>query len=353
MIYSTFKKRPYLARLLLGLVFVVGVVELALASSDIFPGRYDWILGCLLFVTTLAWMGAAALTGIVAPADNTVMKCTYRVLLIFPFAIVAFVAAGLQPFSQPVGLTLWVWMALAGLVGALTPRNIGARTYVLLVIGPLLVSIGVLAFFPPITSLPRPDWENWHSIETALLLGSYVLAAFLLYGALLSRLAWTERLRSNLLFISVAVSTLALVTLTLGFVVKLGNDLLTVALFGLLILLPFGAALLRAIWSEQCRERRLRDFRVSVTALGIAMSSHWVIMIVAVTGDVFLLGGSSFGAMILMPVMAGIVVSVPLGYLISEMRHPHRNVLVAAIGPGLLMLMIMCFYWFDVLDKSF
>ena len=66
MIYSTFKKRPYLARLLLGLVFVVGVVELALASSDIFPGRYDWIFGSLLFATILAWTGGAALAGAIA-----------------------------------------------------------------------------------------------------------------------------------------------------------------------------------------------------------------------------------------------------------------------------------------------
>ena len=53
-----------------------------------------------------------------------------------------------------------------------------------------------------------------------------------------------------------------------------------------------------------------------------------------------------------MPVIAGMFIAVPAGYLISEMRHPHRNVLVAAIGPGLLMFLIMSYYWLGVLDKG-
>ena len=105
--------------------------------------------------------------------------------------------------------------------------------------------------------------------------------------------------------------------------------------------------------SQQRGERRLSEFKVVVAALGIAIASYWVVAIAALATAVALMGSSPFGVMFLLPVLAGIVVSVPAGYLISEMRHPHRNVLVAVIGPGLLMMMMMSFYWFEVLGKGF
>ena len=184
------------------------------------------------------------------------------------------------------------------------------------------------------------------------LLGLYGLVVFLLFRVFLSRLAWIDRLRSNLLFIPVVIVTIVTATLTLGGVLW-ATDLQTAALFGLVILAPFGGTTLRAMRSEQRGERRSSAFKVTVAALGIAMSSYWMVAIVAFTAAVALMGGSPFGVMFLLPILAGIIVFVPAGYLISEMRHPYRNFLVAAIGPGLLMMMMMSFYWFEVLGKGF
>ncbi len=355
MTYSTFRDRPYLSRLLLGLIFVVGVAEVALAGTGIFPARYDWILGCLLLATTLSWTGVTALAGATAPLGNTVMKIAYGVLSVFPLAFVASMIAGLvlsdssmdvewlSPFSQPAGLTLWAWMALAGLVGSLAPRDISAKAYVPLVITPLITGMGVLAYFLPGESLPQQSWVGWRFIGYALL-GLYGLAVFLLFRAFLLRLTWTDRLRSNLLFAPVAVSTVALTVLTLAYVLSAGGTP-AVALFGLVILLPFGFVLLRDMRSEL-------DLRVTVGALAVAMSSYWVIVVVAVAVGLYFLR-ADIGWVLFLPLMAGIVVSVPTGYLISEMRHPCRNVLVAIIGPGMMMAMIMWFFWFQVIDQSF
>lgn len=74
MIYAMFQGRPGLSYWLLGLLFAIGVAEAALAGIGVFPDKYDWILGFMLFGTVLAWMSAAALAGAVAPASNTVMK---------------------------------------------------------------------------------------------------------------------------------------------------------------------------------------------------------------------------------------------------------------------------------------
>ena len=363
-IYSTFKERPDLSHLLLGLVFVSWFLGMALLDSGVVPDRYDWALGSLLFATTLAWMGGAALAGATAPMSNMVMRYAYGVLAVFPLVFVAHaVALGFhylrfdtdpdwfQLYSPPVAITLWAWMALAGLVGSLAPRDISTKAYISLVTTPLIIGICVVVYHTPYIQLPLPNWEGWNFIGFALL-GFYGLAVFLLFRAFLSRLTRVDRLTSNLMFIPVAVFTVVMATLTLGFVL-VAEGVLTLAMFGLMILLPFEMVQLRAKRSGQCKKRQKRHFRVAVAALGIAMASYWAIMIVAVAGDVFLLGGSSFGVIWLMPFMAGIVVSVPLGSLISGMRHPYRNVLVAAVGPGLLMLMIMCFYWFEVLDKGF
>lgn len=99
-IHSILQKRPGLSYLLLGLVFVIGVAEVVLAGIGIFPDRYDWILGCLLFGTVLAWMSAAALAGAVAPVSNTVMKYAYGVLTAFLLIFVSFAIAILILDSQ-------------------------------------------------------------------------------------------------------------------------------------------------------------------------------------------------------------------------------------------------------------
>ena len=338
----TFHERPHIARLLLGLVFVIGVAAVVLAGSNTLPSRYDWMLGSVLFVTTLAWMGVVALAGTEAPLGNRMMKFAYRVLSVFPLAFIAFVIAGqvlhpdsptavewLNPFGQAVGVTLWGWIALAGLVGSLAPHDTGAKAYVPLVIVPLITGIGIVAYFLPGESLPQQYWVGWHFIGYALL-GLYGLSVFLLFRAVLSRLTGIHRLRSNLLFTPVVVSTVALTILTLAHVLSAGGDM-ALALFGLVIFLPFGLVLLRDMRSEL-------DLRVAVGALAVAMSSYWVIVVVGVVVGIYFLR-ADIGWVLLLPLMAGIVVSVPAGYLISEIRHPYRNILVAAIGPGLLMMM--------------
>ncbi len=304
MIYSVFQEHPYLSRLLLGLISVIGVAEVVIAGTGVFTRMHDWILGCLLLATTLAWAGAAALTGTVAPVGNTAMKYAYGVLLVFPLILLVYMTADLilyQEFfdTEPdwlprsVRLTFWVWMALAGLVGSLTPHNIDARAYVPLIIAPLLVGVGVmvvLAFLLLMLMgsalIPGADWVRWESGGLSLL-GLYGLATFLLFRGFLVRFTWIRRLRVN----------------------------------------------------------------VSLIALGITMASYCVIAILTFRVGVELLYWYASWTLFV-PLPAGIIISIPVGSLISEMRHPYRNVLVAAIGPGLLMLMIMCFYWFSSLQKG-
>ena len=176
MIHSVFQKRPGLSYLLLGLIFVIGVVEAALVGIGAFPDKYDWILGLLLFGTTVAWMGAAALAGVVAPVSNTAMKYAYRVLLLFPLTIVATVIGYLvlsqfyntEPdwlyyFALPVGLILLAWTPVAGLAGALAPRDINTRAYIPLVIAPILAGIGVLAL--PLYSALASSRIPWLGLE--------------------------------------------------------------------------------------------------------------------------------------------------------------------------------------------
>ena len=349
MIHSTFQERPSLSYWLLGLLFAIGVTAMVLAGAGVFSNRYDWILACLLFGTTATWPIAAALAGVTAPMSQRTMKYAYGVLLVF--LIVSIAAMNTYPvlyqsyrteldplsaFGLPIGFTIWAWMTLVGFIGSLAPRYISAKAYIPLVICPLITGIGItglLLMTRP--GVPLPD----ESLGFPLL-GLYGLVVFLLFRVFLSRLAWIDRLRSNLLFIPVVIVTIVTATLTLGGVLW-ATDLQTAALFGLVILAPFGGATLRAMRSEQRGERRSSEFKVTVAALGIAMSSYWMVAIVAFTAAVALMGGSPFGVMFLLPILAGIIVFVPAGYLISEMRHPYRNFLVAAIGPGLLMMMMM------------
>ena len=95
---------------------------------------------------------------------------------------------------------------------------------------------------------------------------------------------------------------------------------MALALFGLVIFLPFGLVLLRDMRSEL-------DLRVAVGALAVAMSSYWVIVVVGVVVGIYFLR-ADIGWVLLLPLMAGIVVSVPAGYLISEIKtslpqHPR------------------------------
>lgn len=366
MIYSTFQEHPHLSRQLLGLVLVIGIVEIALAGAGVFPEKYDWILGCLLFGTVATWPIAAALAGVTAPMSQRTMKYAYRVLLAFLIISIAPMIAywalyrisGTEPdvlsyFTLPMTLILWAWMGMAGFIGSLAPRDTSAMAYTLLVICPLITGMGVMVYLlMTMPGVPLPD----ESVGFPLL-GLYGLAVFLLFRVLLSRLKWPRRLRSGLLLVPAVASTLVLTILTLWGVGWMSDvrtsvfDLRTSVLFGVVILAPFGVVTLRALRSEQSRERQLRDLMIAVVALGIAMASYWVIVLVSfVLGAVILY--SVWALMLLLPIMAGIVVAIPLGRVISRMRHPYRNMLVAAIGPGLVMTTTMCFYWFSSLQKG-
>ena len=360
MIYSTLQERPRLSHLLLVLVLVAWFSEMLLLHSEVIPGKYDWMFGCLLFATILAWMGVAAQIGAATPVDSTMMRYAYGALLVFPLIVAASLTAVefLYPdyddfpsfFEPSLGLILWAWMALAGLVGATAPPGTSAWAYVSLVIAPLLMGIAMVIFLLA-TVIPWPGREGWWDHIEYPLLGSYGLAVFLLSRASLSRLTWTGRFRSNLLFIPVAVFTLVMTILTpWAYVWIFGANLKTTLLFVLVILAPFGMITLRDLRGEQCRERQLRHAKVAVAALSTAMASYWVAVLPPFAAGILL---NTPWWLVFLPLTAGLIVSVPAGYLISEMRHPHRNVLVAAIGPGLLMLMIMCFYWLEVLDKGF
>ena len=368
MIYSTFKKRPYLARLLLGLVFVVGVVELALASSDIFPGRYDWILGCLLFVTTLAWMGAAALAGATAPVSDRGMKYAYGVLLGFPLVVVVSTTAlevqfaTSRDWTEVYALALWLWLVLAGLVGSLAPHKVDARLYIPLVFAPLLIVVGAYSVFLVALVLNNVS-EYWPDRQyiwvTPLVACGWMV--FLLYWRFLSRLKWIHRLQPNLLFISVTVSTVALMVLTIWCTrtALRVTDPLALTLLGALTLAPFGAVTFWYVRSESCREQMLLKVGVSMFALSITMASFCALSLVgsALVAEVSAAGGveaAGWGLAMLFIYILGIsIVSLPAGYLISKMRHPHRNLVVAVMGPGLATLSTMGSFWFGILEKSF
>ena len=375
MTVSKFREHPYLSRLLLGPIFVIGVAEVIVAGTGIFPTRYEWILGCLLFATTLAWTGAVALAGATAPVSNKLMKYAYGVLLVVPLAVVAsFIALGsyelyfgtrnpgwIDQVAVVLVLALWLWMVLVGLVGSLAPRSVDARAYIPLVIAPLLMVVGAYSvLLVSVLEIVNEHWPNWIGRRYTWLppLVAYGWIVFLLYWRLLSRLTWIHRLRSIPVFITLTVSTLALVILAMWAVLR-ATDLLTVALFGVATLAPFGAIIFRSVRPECLREQMLRKVGVSMAALSIAMASYCVVFLV---GLVLLVGvdaaggidAAGWGVVVVIPYILGIfIVSLPVGYLVSKMGHPHRNLLVAAIGPGLVTLSTMGIFWFGILDKSF
>ena len=372
MIYSTFRDRPYLSRLLLGLIFVIGVAEVALAGTGILPTRYDWILGGMLVATTLVWTGVAALAGATAPVSDRGMKYAYGVLLGIPLAIVAFMTAlevqvdTSSDWTTAVwGLALWLWLVLAGLVGSLAPHKVDAKLYIPLVIAPLLIVVGAYSVFLVALVLfnvsdlwPARIGRQYIWLTPFVACGWMV---FLLYWRFLSRLKWTHRLRSNLLFLSVTVSTVALMVLTIWCTrtALRVTDPLALTLLGVLTLAPFGAITFWYVRSESCREQKLRKVGVSMFALSITMASFCAVSLVgsALVAEVSAAGGveaAGWGLAALFIYILGIsIVSLPAGYLVSKMRHPHRNLIVAVMGPGLVTLSTMGSFWFGILEKSF
>ena len=349
LMYSTLQDYPVVTRLLLGLILVAALIVLSESATG--QSRYDSVFGYLLFAITLAWMGAAALAGAAAPVDNKVMRYAYLCLTTLIVVIFASQAVfrvqslnfdtepyWLNPTNAPYTLTLCFWMVLTGLVGALAPKEIDLKAYILLVIAPLLMGIGLLGYLHLVLGfelLPSVAGLS-QDLSGSALLGSYWLAVFLLYRHLLSGPTWANRLRPNRLFIPVLVSTVVLTTSDLGiFLLLHGPADAAVAAF--MILAPFGVFITRS-----------RAQRVSVAALGIAMASYPASIIAALAGGLLIVGPGVW-MMYAIPMVWAVFLSVPVGILIGRMRHPYRNVVVAAIGPGLVTMMIVYFYWIGVL----
>lgn len=372
MTYSKLRDRPYLSRLLLGSIFVIGVAEVALAGTGILPTRFDLVLGVMLVTTTLAWTGAAGLAGATAPVSGRVMKYAYGVLLGLPLAAVVSMTALEVQFDMStdwttavLAPTLWLWMVLVGLTGSLAPHEVDARLYIPLVVFPLLTVVGAYSVFLVALVLDNISelWPAWIGRQyiwlTPFVVCGWML--FLLYWRFLSRLNWIQRLWSNLLFLSVTVSTFALMILALWstWTVLRVTDLLVLTMLGVLTLAPFGAVTFWYVRSESSREQMLRKVGVSMAALSITMASFCAVSLV---GSVLFLevgaaGGveaAGWGMAVLFIYILGIsFASLPAGYLISKMRHPHRNLVVAVMGPGLATLSTMGSFWFGILEKSF
>ena len=51
--------------------------EMALAGINIVPVEYEWGLGGLLLLTTVAWVSAVGLIGVVAPMERDPMEYVY------------------------------------------------------------------------------------------------------------------------------------------------------------------------------------------------------------------------------------------------------------------------------------
>lgn len=145
---------------ILAAISLLLISEMIAAGVDLVPIEHEWILGWLLFLTVLAWIAMAILIGVKAPISHKAMKYAYRILvalLLVAFLPVILAVIGLEFYylllveSSSSSFVLvsifllppFIWLGASGLVGVIAPTNNSTKSYLILVILPLVAAASI------------------------------------------------------------------------------------------------------------------------------------------------------------------------------------------------------------------
>ena len=245
--------------------------EMALAGINIIPVEYEWALGGLLLLTTVAWASAVGLIGVVAPIERDSMSHVYlfRAVLFATCVSVILWGAIDTGFSgaSMVFLLSTIWMGLMVIVGATSnhPR---------LIVFPLLV---IVCF-----GLQFHYWVAYGIFDDLLILPlSYglspvslfvVLSISLTLGVLLLRTMLVNKPRTTMKYVVVALTAFT-------YAIAVGLVLLSLVVVGLVF--PVVAILLVAILSSVFGTMAIRTMRRpirNVTVAGIGMAGMIIVV---------------------------------------------------------------------------
>ena len=196
--YALVLNRP---RLILAILSLLVITEMGLAYFDTVPIKYEWLLGWLLFLTILAWMGMVGLTGVIAPVSSKAFLCMYASpLLVSSLLILSILVAPNSWFTWFSISTMTILPFVLAAIGAVAPANFSAKAYSILVAFPLIL-VAWLWLWWLLSSSPF-GYVGW---TVAV---SYALAIPLLIGAVTLRTILAGRPRTRSLYIIVALAAL-------------------------------------------------------------------------------------------------------------------------------------------------
>ena len=250
---------------------------MALAGINIVPVEYEWGLGVLLFLTTVAWVSAVGLIGVVAPIERDPMEYVYFFLAVLSAVIFTMLVSPL--LLEPLDSVFWqrpllfllitVWMGLMAIAGATSYAERNSTIHTRLIVFPLLVIawsgllihywVAFAIFDDPLLLLPPPYALSLVSLFV-------VLSNSLTFGALLLQTRLTNRRRTPLLYVVVALTALGISAFTYAMAVGLG--LLTIVVVGLSF--PLIAILLIAILSSVFATKVIGTMRRPIRNITVA-----------------------------------------------------------------------------------
>ena len=280
--HSVLMKRPYLILAMLSLAIIT---EITLAFLGIWHFEYQWLLGCLLFITILIWMSIACLAGVATPIGRSVMKYAYPILMASPLVVLAVIWLVIFGQSHPNSPLLYIamlWLATTVIIGTVSPADTYEKALAILVVFPLM-------------------FLTW--------IGLFSFAGLMFnYGFTLS-LGW-----------------LAFAITFLPHALRTRSTLATIA-----------------------GKPRIHSMYIAAAITAIGKSTGFIVlatgMILAIP---FLYGVFFFIAPVALP---AILFAVPGTALFGIMKHPYRNIAMAAIGLW-VMLVTVGALWMILIDDG-
>ena len=268
------------------------ISEMVVAGIDLVPIEHEWVFGCLLFLTTMVWVGMVGLIGVVAPVSGDIMKRVYRILAYF--SLVLFLM-GFLPILLGGALAwlFWQWYWL----------------FLFMVWIGIVVVVGAIANAEP---------ERSTEISLHLRVFSIVMIAWL--GMVFQ--FWTIEMEDESFVLLISLFVVVSNSLTLGVVT------------------------LRTMLADR-RRTLLLYIMVVLTSIGISTATYSIAVVLGILSTA-IVGISSVFVLALLVAIPG---SVLWTALIGTMRRSVRNVTVAGIGM-LVMILVVGWYWHQTMDNG-
>ena len=311
--------------LILASLSLLLISEMVVVDIDFVPIEYEWVFGCLVALTMVAWTGILCVIGYGPPIDRAIPKRSpniyvpdssvvdaledepkrrgHIVLVLSPalfavFVLLSILGANLFQAQFLLDLIRWphwlvffmIWIGMVVIVGATVNVDSSKKTYLVVNVFPILVPGLTMLYM----AVGVSNEEVWYGV-TYLFGGLVVfLSYFLIVRAVVLRTMLPDKYSIRLAVISFGIS---------------------VALSAVSFM-PVVLVVLESVSSvERCR------------------------------GDCAQIGaGFATAIVIIIPILVSLTISVPLTILIGTMRRPIRNIttVVGSMLP-LIMLFIMLF----------